>query len=106
MNDIGKLWGLRMDLVENHPLLRCNHVLKDCDTTGSQGRELSDARSYHASDSSSKVFKYLVWRFLVTWSGYMVTFCSILSSHTMKTLDSDSSPSLKREFRSSQQVKN
>ena len=36
----------------------------------------------------------------------MVGFCSILSSHTMKTLDSDSSPILKREFRSSLQVKN
>ena len=35
-----------------------------------------------------------------------VGFCSILSSHTMKTLDSDSSPILNREFRSSLQVKN
>lgn len=28
--------GIEMDLVENHPLLRFNDVLKDCDTTGSR----------------------------------------------------------------------
>ena len=46
------------------------------------GRELSDARSYHASDSSGKVFIICC----LEVSGYMVGFCSILSSHTMKPL--------------------
>lgn len=59
-----------MDLVENHPLLRFNHVLKDCDTTGSR---VGSARSYYASDSSGKVFIICC----LEVSGYMVGFCSI-----------------------------